>query len=59
MAILTITVSIAAPALSNFFRGRSLESEARRLLALTRQGQSRAVSEGVPMDLWVDMAKGA
>ena len=29
-------------------------TEARRLLALTRQGQSRAVSEGIPMELWVD-----
>jgi prepilin-type N-terminal cleavage/methylation domain-containing protein len=59
MAILTITFSIAAPALSNFFRGRTIESEARRLLSLTREGQSRAVSEGVPMDLWVDTAKSA
>lgn len=59
MAILTIAVSLTAPSLSNFFRGRSLESEARRLLALTHQGQSRAVSEGVPMSLWIDAAQGA
>lgn len=54
MSILTIAVSITAPALANFFRGRSLDSEAKRLLALTRLGQSRAVSEGIPMELWVD-----
>src|SRR5215831_89969 len=48
MAILTVAVAITAPALSNFFHGRSLDSEARRLLSLTRQGQSRAVSEGLP-----------
>ncbi|HEY5912531.1 MAG TPA: GspH/FimT family pseudopilin [Verrucomicrobiae bacterium] len=54
MSILTIAVSVTAPALANFFRGRTLDSEARRLLALTRQGQSRAVSEGIPMELWVD-----
>ena len=54
MAILTIAVSICAPALSHFFRGRSLDSQARMLLALTRHGQSRAVSEGLPMELWVD-----
>lgn len=54
MTILTVTVSITAPALARFFRGRSLDSEARRLLALTRQGQSRAISEGLPMDLWID-----
>ncbi|MBI3849755.1 MAG: prepilin-type N-terminal cleavage/methylation domain-containing protein [Verrucomicrobia bacterium] len=54
MALLIIVVAIAVPPLGNFFRGRSLDSEARRLLSLTRQGQSRAVSEGVPMTLWID-----
>ncbi len=58
MAHLTIAVSMTAPTLSRFFRGRILDSEARRLLALTRQGQSRAASEGLPMDLWVDADKG-
>ncbi|MCX6930914.1 MAG: prepilin-type N-terminal cleavage/methylation domain-containing protein, partial [Verrucomicrobia bacterium] len=53
MALLTIVISLTAPSLSKFFRGRTLDSEARRLLALTRSGQSRAVSEGMPMDLWV------
>lgn len=58
MTILTIAISITAPSLANFFRGRALESEARRLLSLSRQGQSRAVSEGLPMDLWLDAAQG-
>lgn len=58
MAILTMAVSVTAPALSNFFRGRTLDSEARRLLAMARSGQNRAVSEGVPMDLWVDPDQG-
>ncbi len=57
MALLTIVISVAAPSLGNFFRGRTLDAEARRLLALTRQGQSRAVSEGVPMVLWFDTAE--
>jgi prepilin-type N-terminal cleavage/methylation domain-containing protein len=57
MTVLTIVVSITAPALANFFHGRTLDSEARRLLALTRHGQSRAVSEGIPMELWMDTAK--
>jgi type II secretion system protein H len=57
MAILTVAVAIAAPALSRFFRGRSLESQARMLVALTRHAQSRAASEGLPMDLWVDTQK--
>ncbi len=55
MSVLTIALSVTAPALSNFFRGRNLDSEARRLLALTRQGQARAVSEGIPIELWVDV----
>ena len=59
MTILAIAVSFTAPALANFFRGRSLDYEARRLLALTRQGQSRAVSEGLPMELWFDTARSA
>jgi type II secretion system protein H len=59
MALLTIVISLTAPSLSHFFRGRTLDSEARRLLALTRSGQSRAVSEGMPIDLWVNAAEGA
>jgi prepilin-type N-terminal cleavage/methylation domain-containing protein len=57
MAILTMAVSMTAPTLSNFFRGRTLDSEARRLLAMTHGGQNRAVSEGIPINLWVDPDK--
>ena len=45
--------------MSNFIRGQALDSEARRLLALIHAGQSRAVSEGLPMVLWVDEKQGA
>jgi type II secretion system protein H len=58
MAVLTIVLSVGAPALARFFRGRTLDSEARRFLSLTRYGQSRAVSEGVPMVLWIDAKQG-
>ena len=54
MALLVVVLSYAAPSLSHFFRGRNLDSEARRFLALTRYGQSRAVAEGIPMWLWVN-----
>ena len=54
MAILTVAVSFTAPTMSRFFSGRTLDSEARRLLAFTRLGQGRAVSEGLTMDLWLD-----
>ena len=58
MALLTVVMSLTAPSLAHFFRGRSLDSEARRFLGLTRYGQSRAVSEGVPMVLWIDQEQG-
>src|SRR5436190_5276257 len=41
MTLLVAVISIALPSLGGFFRGRTLDSEARRLLSLTRQGQSR------------------
>jgi len=59
MTTLIIVISVSLPMLSNFFHGRSLDSEARRLLGLTRYGQSRAVSEGVPMVLWIDAKRGS
>jgi len=52
LALLAMAVAMAAPSLSRFFHGRALDSEARRMLALTRYAQSRAVSEGIPMVMW-------
>ena len=57
MALLVIAVSLVAPNLSGFARGRALNSEAKQILALMHQGQSRAVSAGVPMVLWFDTDK--
>lgn len=58
MALLVIVVGFVSPSLKNFMRGRTLDSEARRFLSLTRYAQSRAVSEGLPMTLWVDSREG-
>src|SRR5438128_11617175 len=49
MALLMIVLAVSAPSLQGFFKGRNLDSEARRILGLTKYGQSRAVSEGIPM----------
>ena len=57
MTIMVAGIAIAAPTLAGFFRGRTLDSEARRLLALTHSGQSRAISEGIPTRLWLDTAQ--
>ena len=59
LALLVIITSLVAPAMSNFIRARAVDSEARRLSALMHAGQSRAVSEGLPMLLWVDEKQGA
>jgi len=55
MAILAAVLAVSAPSLGRFFRGRNLDAEAYRLLALTRHAQERAVTEGVPMILWFDI----
>ncbi|MCC7375435.1 MAG: prepilin-type N-terminal cleavage/methylation domain-containing protein [Verrucomicrobiales bacterium] len=54
MAILVISFGVTFPTLKRFFQGRVLDHEARRLLALTRYAQNRAVTEGIPMVLWLD-----
>jgi prepilin-type N-terminal cleavage/methylation domain-containing protein len=53
LALLVIAVSIVSPRVSAFVRGRTLHSEAHRLLAVIRAGQSRAVSEGFPASVWI------
>ena len=54
MVLLTLASALVVPNLASFFRGRSLDQEARRLLSLTHYAQSRAVAEGVPIELWFD-----
>ena len=55
MTLLVTVIALASPSLAGFFRGRALDAEARRMMSLTRLGQSRAASEGIPMNLWVDL----
>jgi len=54
MALLVIIATIVTPRMASFFRGRTLDNEARRFMTLTRYAQSRAVSEGTPMLVWMD-----
>jgi prepilin-type N-terminal cleavage/methylation domain-containing protein len=58
MALLAIAIAIGAPRLAKFFHGQTVAAEGQRLLALTRYGQSRAASEGLPMILWMNPANG-
>lgn len=58
MALLAIAAAYAAPRMSSFFRGRALDQEAKRLLSLIHFAQSHAVSEGVPVLVWVNPREG-
>lgn len=57
MALLVIATALTSPRLISFFRGRALNQEGQRILALAHYAQSRAVTEGVPVVLWFDPAK--
>ena len=58
LVLLTIAISLVVPSLAKFFGGRDLDSEVHRFISLTHYAQSRAVSDGVPMILWVDPKAG-
>ena len=57
LALLAIAAAFVASSFGSFVRGRALNSEARRLLSLAQYGQSRAVSEGVPILLWIGLTR--
>jgi type II secretory pathway pseudopilin PulG len=54
MTMMIIALAVIFPSLEGFFHGRSLDSEARQFLSLTRYGQSRAIAEGIPVELWIN-----
>lgn len=54
LALMVVLASIVAPRMAGFFQGRVLDNEARRFLSLVRYAQSRAVTEGLPMLVWMD-----
>jgi len=56
LALLAICAIFVTASMGSFFRGRVLNFEARRMLSLTHYAQSRAVSEGVPVILWINPA---
>ena len=58
MILLTALLAVSAPSLSRSFRQRNLEQEAAQLLALTEYARDEAVSQGVPMRVWMDAASG-
>ncbi|MBN1903320.1 GspH/FimT family pseudopilin [Candidatus Sumerlaeota bacterium] len=59
LAILATIITVSAPSLGGFFRGRSLTEESRRFLAVTRYARSDAISRSVPVELWIDSYSGS
>jgi Tfp pilus assembly protein FimT len=58
MTIMVIAIGIAAPSFSAFMYGHNVDNEAQRFLSLTRYGASRAINEGLPMDLVFNQKQG-
>lgn len=58
LALLATIMAVAAPMLSRSVRERRLEQEAARVVALTEYGRGEAISQGVPMVLWIDSETG-
>ncbi len=54
MALLAVVAAFSAPSLARSLRQRNLDGEAARLLALSEYGRNEAISQGVPMSVWVD-----
>ena len=54
MALLALITALAAPSLARSLRQRKVNEEATRFLALTEYARDEAVSQGVPMVVWVD-----
>ncbi len=58
MGLLVIVLAITSPQLSGFFGGRRAREEARRILSLTRNAQSEAISRSAQLELWIDPSSG-
>jgi len=55
---LATLLALAAPSLSRSFKGHNLEQEATQLLAATEYARDEAVSQGVPMSVWISPETG-
>src|SRR5438067_13878805 len=59
MAVLATIMALSTPSLSRSLRNRNIEQEAKRFIALTEYARGEAVSQGVPMTIWIDVEAGA
>ena len=56
MLLLAIVAALSAPSMSRSLRARNVSGEAVRFIAATEYGRDEAVSQGVPMTVWIDPA---
>jgi prepilin-type N-terminal cleavage/methylation domain-containing protein len=54
MAVLALVLAFSAPSLARSMRQRNLAAEAARFLAATEHARDEAVSQAVPMVVWID-----
>lgn len=58
MALLVMLLALSVPSFSGSFKARTVEQEAAQLLAATEYARNEAVSQGVPMIVWIDANTG-
>jgi Tfp pilus assembly protein FimT len=58
MTLMVIVISVAAPSFGAFMHGHNTDNEAQRFLSLTDYASSRAINEGLPMDLGLNIKQG-
>jgi len=58
MALLATLLALSAPTILHSFKQRNLDQEATQLLAVTEYARNEAISQGVPMNVWLDPASG-
>ncbi len=58
MALLAIAAALAAPMLSRSLRDRNLADEATRFLSASEYARNEAVSQGIPMVVWLNASAG-
>ena len=58
LVVLSVLLALVAPSLSKSFRARVLDQAAVQLLALIQYGRDEAISQGVPMDVWLNPQNG-
>lgn len=58
MALMVTILALSAPSLSRSLKARAVNQEATRLLAMIEYARDEAISQGVPMVLWIDAENG-